>query len=72
MLLLEKEEFDFLTDYFDAKEVRKIKKEIMNAIIHTDMATMKDLRDKMKMHLDQRAIKDGVNSNLFVDTTSPQ
>lgn len=44
--LLELSELDFLGDNFSAKEIRVMKKRIIETILHTDMASMKQLREE--------------------------
>lgn len=70
--LLERPEFDFISSNFSTKEVALIKKRIVNSILYTDMAIMKDLRTELQTHLDKFAIKNGKNTNLLVDRSTPE
>jgi len=46
------------------------KKRVMRSILHTDMAHMKGLREDLQTHLDKFAIKDGENTDKFIDRSS--
>lgn len=45
--ILELSEFDFITENFSEKDVRTFKKRIIQSILNTDMALMKDLRTQL-------------------------
>lgn len=66
------QEFDFLSGHFSGQETQLFKKRIINTIIHTDMAEMKNLRNQLTHHLDCFSIEDGKNVDCLIDPTSPK
>lgn len=70
--LLDISEYDFLSGKFTRAQIKLIKKRIVQSILFTDMATMKQLRDEFQDHLNKFAIKDSENRNLLIDNTSPE
>lgn len=70
--LMELSEFDFVSSSFSPKEIRLMKKRMIETILHTDMATMKQLREDFQAHLNKFNIKDQKNMNKVVDTSSEQ
>jgi hypothetical protein len=60
-----------MTDNFNAKDIRTFKKRIIQSILNTDMALMKDLRIQLQEHLDKFEIKNGENVDRLIDKSSP-
>lgn len=54
---------------FSASEVKTIRKRMVESILSTDMAQMKQLRDDFQLHLNQFGIQDTVNRERLIDTT---
>lgn len=49
--LLDISDYDFLSGKFSRSEIRLIKKRIVESILFTDMASMKQLREEFQNHL---------------------
>lgn len=63
-------EYDFLSDHFSPLETQLFKKRVIDTIIHTDMAEMKNLRDQLSKHMERFQIENGHNTDLLIDTTN--
>lgn len=70
--LLDISEYDFLTGKFSRKDIQLIKKRIVQSILFTDMATMKQLRDEFQDHLNKFNITKDENREFLIDTSSPE
>lgn len=51
--LLDISDYDFLSGKFTQREIKTIKKRIVESILFTDMATMKQLREEFQNHLNK-------------------
>jgi hypothetical protein len=47
-----------------------MKKRIVSAILSTDMAAMKNLREEFQTHLNQFEIQDGNNQHKIIDSSN--
>lgn len=56
--LLDISDYDFLSGKFTLNEIKTIKKRIVESILLTDMATMKQLREDFQNHLNKFNIHD--------------
>ena len=56
MKLLDVYDYDFLANMFSASENKTIRKRMVESILSTDMAQMKQLRDDFQLHLNQFGI----------------
>ena len=70
--LLDISEYDFLSGKFSRKDIQLIKKRIVQSILFTDMATMKQLRDEFQDHLNKFNITKDENRDLLIDNSSPE
>lgn len=61
MKLFSNEAYDFISGHFSQPEVKLFKKRIVESILYTDMASMKELRETFQKHLNQQEIKGGTN-----------
>ena len=57
---------------FSRKDIQLIKKRIVQSILFTDMATMKQLRDEFQDHLNKFNITKDENRDLLIDNSSPE
>jgi len=69
--LLDIAEYDFLSGKFSRADIKLMKKRMAEAILFTDMATMKQLRDEFQAHLNKFGIQGGRNREKLIDTSSP-
>lgn len=63
-------EYDFLSGKFTPKEIQIFKKRMVESILFTDMATMKQLRDEFQNHLNKFEIGANKNTDKLIDTTN--
>lgn len=70
--LMTSREYDFVCDNMAPMEAQLFRKRLVETIIHTDMAEMKNLRDKLKTCMDAKGIANGQNSDRLIDTSSPK
>ena len=59
--LLDCADYDFLSARFSPAEFKLIRKRIVETILFTDMATMKQLREDFQNHLNKFGIKNKQN-----------
>ena len=64
-------DYDFLSGKFTINEIKIIKKRIVESILLTDMATMKQLREDFQNHLNKFEIHDQKNVEKLIDFSSP-
>jgi len=67
--LLDIKDYDFLSGKFTQKEIQLIRKRLVESILYTDMATMKQLREDFQSHLNKFEIKDKNNAHKLIDNT---
>lgn len=72
MKLFSNEAYNFISGSFSQPEVKLFKKRIVESILYTDMASMKDLRETFQKHLNQQGIKGGMNQHMLIDNTSEE
>lgn len=69
--LLDISDYDFLSGKFTLSEIKIIKKRIVESILFTDMATMKQLREDFQNHLNKFEIHEQKNVAKLIDYSSP-
>ena len=70
--LLNMNEYDFVCQTLTPLQCQLFKKRIIECIIHTDMASMKELRNKFGDHMAAFNIENGHNSEHLIDSSSPK
>lgn len=70
--LLTMNEYNFVCDTLTPLEMQLFRKRIVECIINTDMAKMKNLREQLSEHMDTFGIANGHNSQKLIDTNSPK
>lgn len=63
-------DYDFLSGKFTPKEIQLIRKRMVESILMTDMATMKQMREDFQLHLNNRGIQDRKNVDRIIDFTN--
>jgi hypothetical protein len=66
--LLNNNDYDFLSGNFTQKEIQLIRKRVVETILYTDMATMKQLREDFQAHLNKFCIM-SKRENIIDDTS---
>lgn len=69
--LLSFNEYDFIGGKYSTTECQLFRKRILECIISTDMALMKQLRGQLADHLERLEIKDGNNADKLIELSSP-
>lgn len=66
LMLLSMSEYDFVDGKLQSTQCQLFKKRLVECIIHTDMAEMKSLRNRLSRHMDDREIANGQNCDRLV------